>query len=101
MDRLYGTLANIYSASLHLWQFITLKRPFEEQQSLEDFDQNVWSQNGPQCRPEVSANVPSALQLLLVRAWDHNLSKRPNAVEFEKILRLEISKLKGECPQGT
>jgi len=92
----YDETCDIYSAGLLLWELITLKRPFKDQKSVEDFERNVWCTNGTQLRPKISAKVPPGLHRLLTRSWSHNFNSRPSAKEFEIALRSEISKLKEE-----
>lgn len=92
----YNEACDIYSAGLLLWEFITLKRPFKDQKSLEDFGQNVWSPNGAQCRPKVPKNVSPGLQRLLTRSWAHNIIERPSAMQFENAIRFEITNFRDD-----
>ena len=96
----YNEACDIYSTGLLLWEITTLKQPFKEQKCLEDFEQNVWTPDGPQCRPKLSAKVSTGLRHLLNRAWSHDLTERPSAAEFENALRCEISKLTQDGSSG-
>lgn len=95
----YNESCDIYSLGLILWEIIVLKRPFKnhqfiDQQSLGNFAESVWSPaDGPQNRPPVPKRVSPGLRQLLKRSWDHSLEERPNAMEFENILRFETSRL--------
>ncbi|CAJ1950164.1 unnamed protein product [Cylindrotheca closterium] len=87
----YNQACDVYSTGLLVWQFITLKRPFKDKKCLEDFEEKVWSPNGPQCRPTIPKKVSPGLRQLLVRSWNHNFEDRPSALELENELRFQAS----------
>ena len=96
----YNLSCDIYSMGLILWEFISLRRPFKEQKSLEDFQRNVWSPKGSQCRPSIPRKLSPGLRRLLTRSWGHDLNERPTAEDFEITLRREIVKLERDSKSG-
>jgi len=91
LGRNYNETCDIYSLGILLWEFITLKRPYTNQECMEDLKKNVWITNGRQIRPPIPKKLSSNLKELLNRAWDGDLNQRPSAIEFENTLRLESS----------
>ncbi|CAJ1934965.1 unnamed protein product [Cylindrotheca closterium] len=87
----YNETCDVYSFGLLLWEFITLRRPYSNQQSIEDFQENVWSTNGREVRPEIPKKLSPNLKQLLHLAWGRDLVRRPSANNFENALRFEAS----------
>ncbi|KAL3941928.1 MAG: hypothetical protein SGBAC_003784 [Bacillariaceae sp.] len=92
----YNESCDIYSFALLLWEFITLQRPYSNQQSIDDFLKNVWSTEGKQVRPQIPKKLSRNLKHLLYRAWDPDLKHRPNAKNFENALRFEVSVIRDD-----
>eukprot|EP00980_Cylindrotheca_fusiformis_P018710 scaffold6231_cov108-Cylindrotheca_fusiformis.AAC.6 len=93
VGRQYNQSCDIYSFGLVFWEMITLKRPFSDQKSLEDFTNKVWSESGPRVRPPLPKKLLRGapnLSIALKRSWDSTLQKRPTAQQLESVLR-------GEC----
>jgi serine/threonine protein kinase len=85
-DRPYNTSCDTYSFAIVFWEMLALKQPYFEH-TLRMMHTKVWST--PHRRPDVDAQWPVPIKLLLKRAWSPDIKERNTMQQISAILKKE------------
>lgn len=81
-DKAYDEKADVFSFAVVLWELVTNKKPYEEEQfeSLDEIYDHVVIDGA---RPKLPAECPPQLSELIKKCWDTDPAKRPT---FQSII---------------
>ena len=87
LGKRYNELCDVYSFSMVLWSMLTLRRPFEEFEEQNEFQENVFLQK---VRPHLPDHWSEPLQEMFCSGWHHEAVKRCDMSTMRRVLQHEM-----------